>query len=169
MSVRFDAGGDRLARTTGLPGSQPYTVCGWALRARDTNTYSCLTLLIGGPSYVYVGTDSDGDSLRSFSHNGDAAVVATLGTGGWFFWAYVANAGIQVLSHAPGGGALGSRTVNASGLLSASLWTVGNNDILTQPFDGRLTALKAWDAALSQAELEAEMAAAAPVRTADLH
>jgi hypothetical protein len=177
MAVRFDADGEDYTRTTNLPSATTFTLCLWLIIDTDRNTFSCpISLDAGTGNYVYFETDADGTTLKLWE--GDDAVtpsgpnvVLTVGT--WYFIALVrngtgANSG-TVYSAAAGVAALtsGQRTLDTS--FTPNTLRIGESPFGGEWWNGRVAAVKIWDAALSQAEIENERWQYSPHRIANLN
>jgi hypothetical protein len=148
-------------------------VFGRARRASDTGSYSALFLLRNSSSayYCYLGTDADGDSLKAFNGSGNGTTtVVTLANDIWFDWAYVANGigGHTVYYKPQHATSWTSQSGGGVQEFTPDQFYVGNNDTLSQPFNGRITDVRVWSAALTGTELLTEAASATAVRTSNL-
>lgn len=172
MSVRFDADADILKRTASLPAATAYSACGWAIPAGLTGTQAIQNLV-----------DAEGSSLDRVQLafvGADLFIIASNGsfTGGWFtginstpmFWAvtcdgttrtaYAANLSDASLST----GSVAGSSFTPGLMCLANRYTNGG-----EGFNGTVSAVKAWDAVLTQAEIEQERWTILPRRFADLH
>lgn len=178
MSVRFDANSDTLSRTTDLPSQSAYTVCGWArVTARRSSMWE--TICTMGESATDANDHTQllfrADDAGQFSLNsagGFTNFASSPAVGEWFFWA--------LRMEGTGAGQVTGywRGLNASSFVTvASSQTsftpahigVGSNTWVDEWLNGRIAAVKAWNAVLTAAELEREMLSYRAVRRADLY
>jgi hypothetical protein len=165
-SVRFDAVGDELVRTTNLPPVTSFTMMGWFKLAASTGGYS--TLLGLGPlsgNNAYLALTA-GTSLGVWTGSGYASGPnLTIGT-----WYHIA---LTVSGTGPGQVQLylnGVPTITLDGNAAVSSQRLSiANDSAHDWTNGSAAAVKIYDAVLTQAEIAAEMAQLAPVRTAGLN
>lgn len=174
MAVRFNAAGEGYVGASGFP-SDTYTITWWAYIAVDRNSYSTFISLTSADSYTQIGTDVDGVTPRVYnSAVGNIEPTTQLSVGQWYAMAFV-----QDLS----GGGSGPGTLywgtDPTDLASHSS-TVGSHTITefrighykpttsTEWLNGRIAAVKVWNAALTEPQLEAELQSYTPVVTADV-
>lgn len=184
MSVLFDADGESIARTTSLPGFASFTACGWA----KVNSYGASNG-VEQPLLMFTPTGAVSGAGGGFDiENGGG--VANIGfwngssynsgnfpsrpaTGEWFFW-YV-----RCASLAAGGLQAGWRRATDASFVTAAAtlntysswaqWSLGGRPgAPDKRLLGVQARVKTWSVALSDAELEAEMFASAPVKTTNL-
>jgi hypothetical protein len=173
MAVRFDASGDKLTKTTGLPSNlqSSFTVTGWARIITDRNDWSTfVNLSYDSNEFVYVQTSSDGLTWHMWTNNGNSNIyLATVDQ-----WVYLILTISQIDNLATGGYILsGGNTVGWSSSISVSsasptLFSFGDSVFTGEFLNGRLAYCKAWTTNLSDAELIAESNSIRPIRTADL-
>lgn len=174
MAIRIDASGDSLKRTANLPDSAAFTACGWAVRVGDTNNFTTLVSLSNSSGAgVYLETDSDGDTLKVYS-DGDftfSSALATLANNVPFFFALVGSStgagGLTGYYALQGAASLTSVSHVGFSMTEAELYF--GNDFFAEYFNGNLSALKVWDAALTANELLQEMQTIRPQRFANLN
>lgn len=172
MAVRFDAATEEYSATNGLP-SSVYTLCCWVRPA----------VLTGGNKVVYwltasgdvftgiefrdnASRDLQGYDSSTYAFNGLGPLAASAGT--WYRCALVINGATATFYRSAAGSALGSASVSDfTTPASPSTWYFGD-DPYDEWLDGSLAAVKVWSAALTQAEVEHELAQYAPKRTANL-
>lgn len=168
MSVRLDAVGDELTRSSSLPSNTAFTICGWsriisdtgavpqplvwALDAGNTDGYSLLW--DGGDNNMYLVAY---DAAAAVSN---VALGSRPGTGVDFFW-YIACSGNGAGQQKGGWRAAGSSTyVTTTGQIASTIAAVTNiwfgGLFSTYYADKRVWNLKVWDRALTDAELDVE-------------
>jgi hypothetical protein len=172
VAVRFDAATDRVSYVPG-PGDPPsdtFTIALWVYLAADLNTFTSLyrRYTTAGSGRGQLGTDADGTTLTwwpsgiSFNQQmvvGQWTRVALTCTGGAVTTFAATPAGAVVTNTGSSG------TVSAANQITLAGVSVGSG---AEWIDGRLANVRTWSAVLSQSEIEAEWASAAPVRTTDL-
>lgn len=156
-------------------GRYPVTMLCWARIVTDRNTYSAILTVEYGVNhsteYNELVTDSDGTTLVMCDHGSLWATVGTMGVGTWRKVAMVITAGHVDCYFGTEGTPGVTRTVNASiaNVTSVDYQGVGaSNYASAEWFNGRLSGVRVWNAALTEAEIEAEFTSATPVRTTDL-
>jgi hypothetical protein len=173
-AVRFSSSAMKYTRTaTGLASNFTYTF--WVKIAVDRNAS---TPFIGqdnsGANYYFISTPPDGTTLRRDVTSGgsiSSGVSMTVGT--WYYAATVndTGAGVDIFGWKVAGGSW--TTANPA----AGLTVVGPADANTFYIagdgfggflNGSIAAVKIWTAVLTDAELQAEAATYAPVRTSGL-
>lgn len=163
MSIRFDAAGDQLSRTTTLPAITAFSIMAWVQVSVDRNAYSCF-FHVGpvGFTYYYVGTSSDGVTIDLYAGGSDV-LGSALPVGGWDHLALTVSGttpivyrnGVQVATTAAG-------AVTAGNI-------VFGNDSDGDWLNGRIAAIKIYGAVLTATEIQQEMRCYVPVRTANLN
>jgi hypothetical protein len=173
MSVRFTGTvAKALSRTDG-PTHGGYTICFWARITVDLNTYSspCCLANVNQNTFVIAATDVDGTTMNFWNANSGPIVGPNMAVGGWYFFAWTVNGNPGTLTaywSPAGGGALSSgaavglNTANAIDTLLIGM----NKD--SETWDGNVQSVKAWSAVLTQDEIQNEMFALTPKRTANL-
>ncbi|MFI7125978.1 hypothetical protein ACIBQ1_09810 [Nonomuraea sp. NPDC050153] len=172
MAVRFDASGEAYTRAISLGATTQFSISCWLKISVDRNALSSIWSLDNGfaSGYALLQTDTDGTTLLY----SDGSANRTLGSLTVGTWCYV---GIAV--NGANGTAVLQRTSDATA--TATTWSNGqastNADTLRicasvfsgQFLNGCVAAFKIWTGAtLSQAELEAEIWAYVPRRTANV-
>lgn len=175
-ATRFDASTDALTGTgtTGLP-TTTYTVTVWLYISATTGSYgSPVSIWDSTAASVYSTLDlvtesSDGTTLTTRSGNGATHLGAfTQSTATWYFAAITASGTSVTLWHGDESlGALSSTSGTLTLATTPDTIAVGTN-IYGNYFNGRVAAVKIWNAVLSQTELNAEAAQYAPARTTNL-
>jgi len=174
LAIRFDTAGEGLTITTSpLNYNADYTIAGWFRMATDTNAFTTLIGLFdsGGSQYDALETAADGTTLHVIANRTSSAdtSVGALTVGTWYYIALVRSstsvAG-YIITEAGG-------VTTASATLATGGNAVANNRIgqwsdASELFNGRVAQLKAWTAALTQAELLNEMRTVRPQRLANL-
>lgn len=173
-SVRFTAEGQVLKRTGGLgfAGSTvPYTITGWAKRLADRNTYSTMTYVGDGTTSDghIVSTAPNGTTLMSEDITENGRVTGpTMTTEVWYFFASVVTSSSHTLywrTDAASSLSSGSGAVNTSRQDNLTQLWVGDNPWPSEWFNGSVTSVKLWDAALTGAEILDESNSRSAVRT----
>lgn len=176
MAVRFGSGTSEYTATTGLPAASVYSLTCWVMIVTDRNTYS--TLLSwgkGGGNYIDISSGADGTTIgvydvATYTSTPLGSTALTVGT--WYRMALVVNGTTATFYRADA--ATAALTVStASGDFTpqnapTSLTLADSVNAGNYPLDGRIAAVKVWEAALSQAEIEEELAQYQPVRVANL-
>jgi hypothetical protein len=170
-AARFDANTDRVSYT-GSAGNPPdtFTLTLWVYLTVDLNDYTSLyrRYTSGGAGRGQLGTDNDGTTLVWWPSGVSLGVSMVVGE--WRRVAVVCS-GATVTTYAatPAGPTVvasgSSGTVAAANQVTLSGVSVGNG---SEWINGRMAYVRTWSAALSQAEIEAEWASTAPVRTSGL-
>lgn len=174
MSVRFDASGDKLTRTSGLPSNMQsaFTVAGWVKITVDRNDWSTFCALAQATNnFVYIQTYSDGVKWQLWSQGGSVDIyTASVGT-----WVYLV---MQIFQSGPWYASAayvlaGGSTVNWTGSLSVGsstpdLFSLGDSPFTGEFLNGSMGGVKVWTAALTDAEILREMYNFAPKRLSDL-
>lgn len=169
MSVRFDASGDSLGRTTNLPPIASFTMMGWFYISVDRAALS--TFLAFGPatlSNYYQAYITGARNFRLYNGpGGNVAGASTLSVGQWYHIAMtVSGTGAsQFLGYV--NGVLDATHSGQASLTAGKLWVGNDND--TEWLNGRAAAIKVWDTALTAAEIQQEMHTLRPQRLADLN
>ncbi len=175
MAVRFSSGTDEYTATTGLPSSNVWTVTWWTQCVVDRNTYSCMLSVGVGGAYVDVSTAVDGTTIGvydtgTYTNTPLGSTALTVGT--WYRMALAVNGSTANFYRADA--ATGTLTVStATGDFTATNPPAGlaigdSVNSGNYPWSGRIAAWKMWGAALTQAEVETELAQYVPRRTANL-
>jgi len=173
-ALRIDGEQDVLKLAT-RSGRYPVTMLCWARIVTDRNTYSAILTVEYGvdhsTEYNELVTDSDGTTLVMCDHGSLWSTVGTMVVGTWHKVAFVITAGHVDCYFGTEGTAGVTRTVNASisNVTSVDYQGVGSSNYASAEwFNGRLSGVRVWNAALTEAEIEAEFASETPVRSADI-
>lgn len=176
MSIRFDASGDYLKRTTSLPSDTAFTMMALVYQVSQRSDWSYFLGIADGlvsASFEKAIGWSNGDTLQIYGGNG-FDFGATPSVGKWF-WAALTCSGEGADSLKgywryllPSDGTTVDTVQIASTAITEVVMYFGN-DSYDEWCDIRMACTKVWDAALTQAELELEMARMLPVRYANLH
>jgi hypothetical protein len=171
-AVRFNSSSTKYSRSaSGLNASTNVTWACWVKLASDRNAYSMpLASDNGGANYTFVGAGPTGTLfIRSAtSAGGSTAYDFVVGT-----WTYIASVwditGNDYLYYCAAPGTTLTPTIvgNSTGLTDANTFYIGSTGF-GDWLDGSVAAVKIWTAALTQAELEAELPKYAPQRTSNL-
>lgn len=172
MAIRFDASGEYLLRTTGLPPIASWTGMGWFYLAADTNQYATCIAFGDAPgtgNFYSLGTFTDGLTIASW--NGvDELTGTTLSLGVWYHLAItVAGTGAgQYKLYL--NGAVDITSDGFASVTAAQLYVgTDSGNVSAHRLDGGASALKFWDVALTQAEIQQEMLTIRPQRFASLN
>lgn len=166
MAVRFDAANERYL-AGGISGAVATITC-WARIAVDTNAFANIWVLYNGSEVTTeagLGTDSGGTQMLLFDSAFTTMTGPNMTVGTWYCFAAVMNSTAWDLYYgtSPNGLTLVSNTMVA--LSSPASMTISHNPEL---INGNVANFKVWTAALTQAEVEAELAQYQPIRTANL-
>lgn len=169
MSVRFDATDDGYSATTGLPAGQVHTTTFWAYLSVDQDTESPLMAFHGGTTTdLGTGTTTSGTVFQVYDHTVKTPAASTsLVVGQWSQVAIAQNGTATSLYTGDAGGALTLTSLTRAAPNPATQIRIGE-DRYGGFINGRIAAFKQWTVALTLAEITAELAQFAPVRTANL-
>jgi hypothetical protein len=173
MAWRIDASGDNLRRSTSLPASTLVTICAWIKVVNDRNgNFRCPFILETSGTGSFVGVEwSSSNTFDVIAGTIVSFGVTPTSATGWFFVAVTANGSGANAVHGywakPGDTSFNTATANGSSFTPAFL-TFGNDDV-SEWMDGRIAAIKVWDAELTQTELWTEMWSQTPFRRTNLH
>jgi hypothetical protein len=177
-AVRFNAGTMKYSRSASGLGAS-FTITFWAKIAVDRNALSCFFCQDNAASnYYMISTLADGTTLRrDTSGGGNVSSGVSMAVGTWFFVGCVndtsAGPGTDIFGWKIAGGSWTTAVTNAnqavSGPADANTMYLGGDGFGTSDFlNGSLAAVKIWTVALTEAEIQAEAATYAPVKTANL-
>lgn len=141
-----------IAHTWGTTG----TVCFWYLRNSTTSPYSTIMDLGGTNQILY---DWDGTDKLSYYDNGSDFQGSALGTNTWHHIAVVRTSATAGTVYLNGASDFTMTSVGTWGNLR-----IGSNVTWGEPGNMTMFAFKAWDAALSLAEIQQERYAIFPAR-----
>lgn len=175
MAVRFASGTDEYTAATGLPSANVWTITWWTQLVVDRNDFSCQVSVGVNGAYVDVSTFSDGTTVGVFdtvTYSGTPLGASTFTVGTWYRMGLSVNGTTANYYHADA--ATAALTVDtAAGNFTATNppggLAIGDSVNFGNFFwSGRIAAFKMWNAALTQAEVEAELAQYQPRRTDSL-
>jgi hypothetical protein len=171
VAVRFDASTEQYTATNGLPGNT-YTLTAWVWPNAVGGRYQMLYwLTAAGDVFTGIGIRDSPTELQlidggSYTFNGVGPLTVSAQT--WYRVAAVVSGATVTFYRSAAGAALGSASVgDFTTPASPTTWHLGD-DPYDDWLDGRVAALKVWNAALTAAEVEAELAQYMPRRTANL-
>ena len=171
MSIRCDAAGDGLTRTTNLPSFSAWTMMGWfyLVSVPGAGTWNTPMMIGTTTSGAWFGLQITGVSpvFDIWGNGADGIGTTVLSTGTWYHFALTYDGTIQ---RAYLNGVQECTLTVGPGALSSQVMKFGH-DIETpdEHIDGRIMAIKVWGAALSAAEVQQEMHTIVPQRTANLN
>lgn len=175
MAVRFDAATDRISITATLPDpATAITVTGWAYVSVDTGTNATMCRVhaaAGGSTSVTFATDGAAPAGPGYFTGGGSIVSSTQApVGAWRKVAFTCTGTAGNVYVATVGGGTDNDSGSVAGAASPTGLTLGGRSPGdgSEWFNGRLAYWRVWSAVLSQAEIEAEWASTAPVRTSNL-
>lgn len=174
MSAGMSSSTDGFRLTSGLLDmNAAYTFMCWVRLSADTNNYVCVFALSYNDSqYDFIGTWADGTTLLAEIANAgvwDDIGAANLGDLAWHHVALVRESATVARLYCDGvldgtsTNSVTSRT--AAAYIDVGSWAISSSNFLT----GDVCAIKAWSAALTEAEIQAEMQTIAPRRAADVY
>lgn len=171
-AVRINASGEILQRTTSLPLSTSFTMCGWAkltMRPSSWQYWGIENGLSNGDTYINLGYNVSNEFKLSVTGlAGDFDSYPPDGT--WIFWA-MTNAGTGT-SDCNGYWAKAGETfevASTTGLnFTVAHFSIGNNS-WNEYMNGAFAFTKVYNVPLSAAELYREMYSKEPVKTAGLN
>lgn len=168
MAVRYTLSTDRYDSSLGMPAAQVYTMSCWAYLSVNRVDQSICFALHGTNTDIGVGTTTDGLTHRVYDHSGSVSATTAFTVGAWSRLAVTVNGTALVLYTGSDTGALTvtSATRSTTPNPATSFWF--GSDRYANFFNGRLAAMKLWQATLTAAEISWELAQFAPARTANL-
>jgi hypothetical protein len=171
QSVRFNASTAKYSRASIGTGAGDFTWCAWIKLAVNTGTYAmALSIDNAGSNYYHMGTQGNGSTLWIDTNSTSQGNSLNASVGTWYFIAhsysasgndfyYDAVAGSPTLTQSFAG--------NTAGPLTTGTFYIGSDGYVSQ-FNGSVACVRMWTAALTKAELEAEMAKVEVQRAANL-
>jgi len=168
MAVRFDAATD--AYTSSVVPSGAFTCTCWVQLVSDLNYYSPVWGVFNGTGvYRYLGTNSDGTTLTFFGQGGSGSNVTgpNMVVGTWYRVGLVVNGTNVTMYHGTAAGTLTTATGTA-GTAAVNEFRIGGSTFTDEVLNGRVAAMKLWQAVLTPDEIAAELAQYQPLRTANL-
>lgn len=181
MSIRIDASGDYVRRTTSLPSDTLFTIMGWVYLVSDrTGVYRYFAgVEDSGVAWKLIGWNSSNE-FSVAAHNGTGVNSGQSGqdlfssgptNGQWFYFALVSNgtgAGSVVGYYVTTAGVVLTATINNVSAGTEDALYLGN-DSFDEWNNIRLANVMVYDAALTQAEIVAQMWQMIPKRRTNLH
>jgi hypothetical protein len=171
VAVRFaGAGTDFYSTTTNLP-LAPFTVTFWTMIVTDRNTFSSWLAYNTGTNKLWLQSLADGTTPAVFDTTGVQRIAgSSMTVGAWYRIGLVVNGTSTVLyqsdANTPSTTAFTTATfTDPSGVTVLSL---GASASTIEPLNGRMAAVKFWTAALTKAEIDAELTQVNPIRTVNL-
>lgn len=164
------SGSNQYTSTSGIPGSA-WTLTAWLRTGTIGASGAAVGLHQSGSVAAHVFLRDTGDlqliDYGSYAFNGVNPLAASADT--WYRVAVVAASATNVTFYrAAATGALGSGSVtDFAGPATPTTVYIGDH-FYDEPWLGRIAGVKVWDAALTQAEVEAELAQYVPRRVANL-
>jgi hypothetical protein len=172
MAVRFDANADYLRLASGIfDYNAGYTVMCWAYPVSNpTAQLTLFSVANNGSNLDRLRSNSGGTTWSAQSIIGGTSVT-TIGSsvsyGAWQHWAMVRRDSSHLDTYLNGVlDATSNQSV--SGRAAAAQLDIGNTNAASAYFNGRVFAIKAWNVALTAAEIQEEMRTIRPVRLANL-
>jgi Concanavalin A-like lectin/glucanases superfamily len=163
MSVRFSAAGQYYSATTGLPASTVYSYVLWLYESVDRNDFS--EIVSFGPNDNSLSTNADGTTLRIYPL--DFGATALTGST-WYAVGVVVNGANLDFYTGLAANALTKQSTSSYVATTPTILRIGDYHGGGYWWNGRVAAFKLWQAALTQAEVEAELASYDAVRTSNL-
>ena len=177
MSLITNASGDWIHRTANIPADNSFTMAGWFYRTSARGGYENFLSMNGGSGWTSCQLQNNfgGGPWRlaiGCASQGRYEWTQTLPTGEWFYLAFCGN-GTNITGYWYDH----TMTMVGSPVSTSGASTVADHAELAalgcqtynEWVDGKCAYVRVWDAALSQSEIEAEMASRRPVRTTNLN
>jgi Concanavalin A-like lectin/glucanases superfamily len=161
MAIRFDNSADALSRTTGVPLPTAFTIMGWCRTVTNTGgAFQTIFDMDGGGLDLQFYINSS-NQLFVWNSGSSAGSATVLSTGTWYHLAWTDDGFYinGVLDHA----------VTAVTGANPATFRLGHSRFGGENWNGRMQAVKVWDATLSAAEIQQEMRQHLPVRVANLN
>lgn len=174
MSVRFDAATDRLSRAADLfDYNAPYAWMAWVYLVSDLNAIATLLSANNatGSNQDTIRTGADGTTIEtrvSVASASTSAAGPSLTVGQWYHVALVRES-VTSLKLYVDGVLVSTNTRDVTGRTAVLLIEHGVLLTSSSPSDSRVDRIKAWSAALTIAEVQAEMWSIRPQRTDNLY
>lgn len=170
MAVRFDVATDRISLTAALPTT--FTITGWIYLSVDRDDFAtwCRLWDAGASTVATWSTDFDGTTGPGyFTGAGSITNATNLIVGEWRKVAITrtGSSGQSLVATVGGGTEVDSGTVGTGTPAGITLGGRGPADG-NEWWNGRNAYFRVWSSVLTQAQIEAEWASAAPVITSGL-
>lgn len=172
MAVRFDANADYLRLSSGIfDYNAGYTIMAWAYPVSNpTAQITLFSVANNGSNLDRLRSNSGGTTWSAQSIVGGTSVNtngSSVSYGSWQHWALVRRNASNLDTYV--NGVLdATSTQSVSGRSAAAQLDIGNTNSASAYFNGRVFAIKAWNVALTAAEIQEEMRTIRPVRLANL-
>lgn len=172
MAVRFDANADYLRLSSGIfDYNAGYTIMAWAYPVSNpTAQITLFSVANNGSNLDRLRSNSGGTTWSAQSIVGGTSVNtngSSVSYGSWQHWALVRRDASNLDTYV--NGVLdATSTQSVSGRSAAAQLDIGNTNSASAYFNGRVFAIKAWNVALTAAEIQEEMRTIRPVRLANL-
>ena len=151
------------------------TVTCWAKISVDRNDYSTIFAIEDGAghstAYNELITDADGTTLSIYDHvTGDISNVQAMTVGTWYALGFKITASTwKSYVGTEGFTSLTTGTGSLTNILFNDMFGVGSTTFTaTESLNGQIAMFRVWSAALSDAEVKAELQSSRPVRINDL-
>lgn len=171
MAIRFDASTDGTTVAATFATSGVYTLCGWLYMVVDQNAYSGVASIESATSPTCsLSTVADGTSLTAWDTAGTEPgnlAGANVAVETWYRWAITVAAGTTALYTGTATGAL-AKVSKAQTQNTAPTRVAFSKSVFGDWFNGRLAAVKAYNAQLSDAAVQLELGQNMPVQFASL-
>ena len=175
MAIRFDNTTDYLSRTTSLPPIASFTIMSWAQLSVDKNDYVGFFSFgeSSGGRFFEIGTFTDGVSFHLYNGSVETSGSA-LTVGVWYHCSLVVSGtgvGASIARIATLTGVLQTLTLDGNAAMAAQelIFGSGNSANLIDFMNGRLAAVKIYNAPLTLPEILTEMPFYLPQRQAHLN
>jgi hypothetical protein len=168
VAVRFDAATDRYVGA-GLSGTVA-TVIAWLYISVDRGASSTAWSMAGASAeQAVLQTRADGTTIGLWDAAFGAEIVGPdMAVGTWYCTAAVMNGTSWTLYTGTDPGNLTASSATRTALSTPTSLRIGNERTDTEFWNGRVADFKRYTAALSQAEIQAELLQYQPTRTANI-
>jgi len=174
MAIILNASGEYLRRTANLPARDSYTICAWVyINSILGSSWEYFLNLENATSsaglYHNVGYSLSDSTFHLNTSNTYTNFASSPSAGTWVHMYMRANAtNVQAGWRALGSTSYNTVSVAHNASFTTALVQLGQNSWGDRA-DGKYAAIKIWDVALSDAEMEAEWMSLSPVKTASLN
>jgi hypothetical protein len=169
MAIRFDNAADFFTRTASAPNQAALTAMAWVNQASQPSALGNWFSLAGAvdTDYHVAGILTSGsanyiESNFSAVDVSDAGSALSLNTWNHLAFRHSGNNMEALLN------GVGDASFTSAGSFTATRFWIGNSQFTTNNLNGRVAGYLIYEAALSDAEIQAQMRQFAPVRIADL-
>lgn len=170
MSVRFTATGQAYTANTGsFPSAgTAHTTIFWARVGASAVSQKAMAYGLSDTADLAIGTNASSQiEVYNSSGAGESITGATLSANTWYKIAFTMNGTTGTLYAGADGASLSTTsdaTFTAAAPVSIEIGTFVGGEL----WDGRIAALKTYNAVLTQTEIETELASFEPIRTTSL-